>query len=277
MPYPAPDLASRGAVGRFFTGMSYPLQGFRIVLTHPGTWKYLVVPMLLSLVALVAAVYGSIQLVQLLVASQFDPTANVAQQSWFAIVTGFAYVVAFAISMVFTYLLANLVAVPFNDRLSERVEQLTLGPLDEPFDFGTMLRDLAQSVVHSALSLFLWGFVMIGLLVLNLVPGFGNLLSVVATTLATSFFLSREMMDGAMSRRRLGYRHKIRVVRANAAICLGFGLVASVFLWLPVVNILLMPMMVAGGTLMYSHLELRSLVPNREGTGPFVDERRSRG
>ncbi len=275
MPYPAPDLAARGAVGRFFTGLSYPLEGFRIVLTHPGTWKYLIAPMFLSLVALVAALYGSVQLVQLMMASQFDPTANLAQKSWFWIVSGFFYVVAFAVTMVFTYVLANLVAVPFNDGLSDRIEQLTLGPLDEPFDLGTMVADLLQSVVHSALSLLLWGFVMVGLLILHLVPGFGNLLSVVATTLATSFFLAREMMDGAMSRRRLGYAHKLRVVRANRAICLGFGLVASVFLWLPGINILLMPMMVVGGTLMYAHLEQRGLVPNREGTGPFVDARRT--
>lgn len=275
MPYPAPDLASRGAVGRFFTGMTYPLQGFRIVLTHPGTWKYLVAPMLLSLCALVAALYGSVQLVQMLMASQFDPSANIAQQSWYWLVSGFFYVVAFAVTMVFTYMIANLLAVPFNDRLSDRVEQLTLGPLDEPFRFGTMVADLVQSVVHSSLSLLLWTFVMAGLLFLNLVPVFGNLLAVLGTTLATAIFLSREMMDGAMSRRRLGYLHKLRVIRANRALCLGFGLVASGFLWLPGINILLMPMMVAGGTLMFCHLESRALVPNRAGTDAFVDARRS--
>jgi len=273
MPYPAPDLASRGAVGRFFTGMSYPLSGFRIVLTHPGVWKYLIAPMFLSLLALIAALYGSFQLVELVMASEQAPD-NLAEASGLWLVRAVLYVVAFALTMVLTYLIANLVAVPFNDRLSDRVEKLTLGPLDEPFDLGTMVTDLLQSVVHSALSLALWAVVMGGLMVLNFVPGVGSLLSVTLTTLATAVFLSREMMDGAMSRRRLGYFHKLRVVRANRALCLGFGLVASVFLWVPGVNILLMPMMVAGGTLMFCHLEARGLVPNRAGTGPFVDKRR---
>jgi len=275
MPYPAPDLASRGAVGRFLTGMSYPLQGFRLVLTHPNTWKYLLAPMALSLLALIAALYGTTQLVQMLMASRIAAADNVAEQSALWLFTAFLYVGSFAVTMVFTYVLANLLAVPFNDRLSERVEQLTLGPLDEPFRLGTMVTDLLQSVVHSALSLLLWSVVMAGLVALNIVPVFGSVFSVIGTTVATSFFLSREMMDGAMSRRRLGYAHKLRVVRANRAVCLGFGLVASAFLWFPVVNILLMPMMVAGGTLLFCHLETRGLVPDRAGTGSFVDSRRS--
>ncbi|MEN0061653.1 MAG: EI24 domain-containing protein [Myxococcota bacterium] len=272
MPYPAPDLARRGAVGRFLTGLTYPLQGFRLVLTHPQLWKYLVAPMFLSLLALLAALYGSVRLVGAF-AETVEP-ANLGQELSFFILSGLAYIVAFALTMVVTYVVANLVAVPFNDRLSDKVEQLTLGPLDEPFHLGTLITDLLQSVIHSALSLFLWGFVMVGLLVFHLVPVFGNLMSVLGTTLATGFFLSREMMDGAMSRRRLGYFHKLRVLWANRALCLGFGMVASGFLWLPGLNILLMPMVVAGGTLMFCHLETRELVPNRDGSGPFVDQRR---
>lgn len=262
-------------MGRFLSGLTYPLQGFRLVLTHPSAWKYLVAPMFLSLLALVAAFYGSVRLVRALMASQYDPTAGLAEVVSVAVVTGLLYVVSFAVTMVFTYLLANLLAVPFNDRLSEHVETLTLGPLEEPFRFSTMVTDLFQSVAHSALSLVLWGLVMFGLLLINIVPVFGYLLSGIGTSIATAFFLSREMMDGAMSRRRLGYTHKLRVVWSNRATCLGFGFVASMFLWLPGLNILLMPMVVAGGTLMFCHLEANELVPNRAGTGPFVDRRRA--
>jgi uncharacterized protein involved in cysteine biosynthesis len=148
-----------------------------------------------------------------------------------------------------------------------------LGPYDEPFSWRQTLGDLKNSVIHSALSLGLWLSVMIASLVLNLLPVAGSVLSFAIGVAATTMFVARESMDGAMSRRRMRYRHKLRVIVAHPWLMLGFGLVVATLLWIPLLNFVILPMAVAGGTVMFCQLEKLRLVPHEDGKVGFTSAR----
>lgn len=271
----ATDLAALSFGRRVLLGMRYPLRGVKLVIGHPGLWGYLLAPAMITTSLFLLGTFVAWHGIGWILALFLTPGPEHA--TWVNLVwytAAFSLrASAFVLTAVTLYLVSGLIAVPFNDRLSEHVETLCLGPYDEPFSWRVLAGDLLLSVAHSALSLTLWLMVMVASMALNLVPVIGQVLSFVVGTVATAFFLSREAMDGALSRRRMGYAHKLAVLRANGAVLLGFGLVASVMLWIPLLNFVLLPMAVAGGTLLYCRLETEGVVPDTQGRLGYTPER----
>lgn len=282
MPYEAPDLAPLGPVQRFGWGLRYAWWGMRLVLTRTALWPYVAGPVLITILLFTGAAsiaWLGIGLAMDLVWAPGPQTAAWVQAAWVALGL---FLRAFALLAVGValYLAAGLLATPFVDKLSEHVERLVLGPSDEPFSLRVMLGDLALSVAHTVLSMLLWVVLMGGAFLLNVVPIAGQVLSLAAGVLATAFLVTRESMDGALSRRRMGYGAKLRVLVSQPALTFGFGLAAAALLWVPFLNFLVLPMTVAGGTLLFCHLEQQGLVPPARGQSPATptaSEARARG
>jgi CysZ protein len=252
-------------------GMRYPWRGVELVAAHRELWPFVVGPAILlaSLLLGAAAVAWVVGGFVLGLVWRPGPEATFwTQVAWVAAALGIrAILLGFA--AVVLYVTSNLIGAPFVDRLSQEVEALALGPRDEPVSWRTAVGDLASSVGHSLLSFVLWLVVMAFCAALNVVPLVGAPLSLGLAATVTAFLLAREAMDGAMSRRRMSYVHKLRVVAAHAPAAFGFGLVHSIVLWIPFLNLAVLPMAVAGGTLMYCDLERAGLVPDAEGRPGF--------
>lgn len=152
------------------------------------------------------------------------------------------------------YFLVNIIAVPFYDGLSERVEHELTGKLQE-LDWGPWLASLFWSAVHSALTLALWLAILAFSLALQVVPGIGTVLGGVFGTVASAVFLARETMDGPMSRRDMPYLSKYGMILRHKAVLGGWGLLLSMLMWVPVVNVLVMPVAVIGGTILFCAFE----------------------
>lgn len=260
---------------RVLLGMRYPLLGARLVIGHPGLWGYLLAPAMITATLFLTVSFSTWHLIGWGLGWLWTPGPEHAtwlHVLWYGALFSLRLSV-FVVTGVSLYLLSGLIAIPFNDRLSEHVETMALGPYDEPFSWRVLAGDLALSVAHSALSIVLWLLVMAVSMALNLVPVLGQVLSFAVGTGGTAWFLARESMDGALSRRRMGYAHKLAVLRENGAVLLGFGLVASVMLWIPLLNFVLLPMAVAGGTLLYCRLETEGAIPDAAGRPGYRPER----
>ncbi len=271
----APPLDRLGPTRRLLVGASYPFKGIRLVLSRPATWPYLIAPTLITTAVFLTSMFLAWHAVAFLLGLLWVPTGQhhwLIQLGWHT-TTLLLRAMAFLVIGVGLYFTAGIVAIPFNDRLSEHIETLCLGPHEERSSWRVLLGDLTVSVAHTLLSATMWLTVMGLLLSLELIPILGSVLHVILGTLATSLFLSREVMDGCLSRRRMSYRHKLKVVGHNLWVATGFGVVASAMLWIPGLNFVLFPMIVAGGTMMYCHLESLALVPDASGRGPFLPGR----
>lgn len=274
-PYAVPELASASPTQQFALGVRYAWLGVRIVGGSPALWPYVVAPVLITATIFFGTSFAVWTGVPFLTAALWQPGPATATWvsiawtvAWIAVRLGIVFTIAFVL-----YFAAGLIATPFNDRLSEHVETVALGAYEEPFSLRVLLGDLANSVLHSILSMILWLTVMAISMSLNLLPVLGSMASLVIGTVATALFLTREAMDGPLSRRRMSYLHKLRIIRHNLPIALGFGLVGSMLVWVPFVNFLLLPMAVAGATLLYSHLEQQGRVPSARGDEPYVPPR----
>ncbi|MEQ1503130.1 MAG: EI24 domain-containing protein [Myxococcota bacterium] len=270
-----PDLASLSASGKALRGARYALAGVKIVATRPRLWVYLVAPVVITLGMFLGMSVTAWGVISWGLSFVWTPGPNasawLAGAWWFLALA--AKLMAVGTIGLGVYFAAGLIATPFNDRLSEHVETSALGPYEEAFSWRVLMGDLALSLSHSLLSLALWITVMVASLAMNLIPVVGSVASFAIGTTATAMFLARESMDGCMSRRRLSYGHKYRILMAQLPMMLGFGVVASLMLWIPFLNFLLLPMAVAGGTLMYCHLEQQGLIPDVNGAPGYTPNR----
>jgi CysZ protein len=268
------ELRQLGRGRQFLRGIRYAFAGMRLVATHPRLWPYVLAPALITVSLFVGVVLVAWPGFGMLLDALWTPAEHGlgVKVLWY----GFWWFVRFlvvAIAAFVLYFTSGLFATPFNDRLSEEVETLVLGPYTEPFSLRQLLGDLANSLLHSTLSLALWLTILLASTALNLVPVFGSVASVAIGWFATAVFLARESVDGTLSRRRMTFRHKLRVVWAQLPMMLGLGTVAALLLWIPLMNFLILPMMIAGATLMYCHLEQAGLVPDAAGATGYKSPR----
>lgn len=252
-------------------GARYPWRGVELVRAHRELWPFVIGPAILLASLLLGAAAVAWVAGGLLLGLVWRPGPEATfwtQAAWIVAALGIRLLLL-SFAAVGLYLTSSIIAAPFVDRLSQEVESLAFGRSDEPFSWRVALRDLGSSVAHSLLSLVIWLVLMAFCAVLNVVPFVGAPLSLGLAASVTALLLAREAMDGAMSRRRMSYVHKLRVVFAHAPAAFGFGLMHTVVLWIPILNLLVLPMAVAGGTLLFCDLERAGLVPDPSGRPGF--------
>jgi CysZ protein len=222
-----------------------------------------VVPLLLSIAALGAAVGGVAGFAGELwaFATAWLPAVPAgAGWSWLwilpaqlarAALGALAFAALCGTLLVAALLAANLAASPFLAALSRRVEEVVAGAAreDEP-GFWAAIRGGGRAVLDELRRLaFFLGLQLAILAVGVLVPG-GQILAPPAMTLATLLFLPLDSASPALDRRRLRFRDKRRWVLDQPALMLGYGAAAFLVCLVPGLNLLAMPVLVAGGTLL---------------------------
>lgn len=264
-----------GTVFGILRGVRYAFNGLIVVLTRPALWPYLIGPFLVTFVLFAIGAWGAWSFVGWAFDTAYAPSPDTGPWSaaWWRVAELLLRIWAIAIVAVGLYFASSILATPFNDALSQKVETLRLGPFSKPFSWATLFGDLSQSVVHSLLSLLLWATILVASTLLNVVPIFGTLAALVIDTVATALFISREAMDGCLSRRRMSFSHKLLVVRQLWPVFLGFGVVGSAVVWIPFVNLAVVPLSIAGCTMLYCDLEREGLIPNADGTPGYVPAR----
>lgn len=247
--------------GDFVRGLLYPLRGLAILRRHPGLARFWLPPIALTLSALVASIAFAVRYYDNAVELLW-PTPHVA--SWFGwilsalhgLLSALAFLVGIGLAMVVSALLANLLAAPFNDALSEAVEELEAGNPTPAFSLARLLGDLARTVRIELTKLVLYASVMGPLWLLSwLVPGVGQVLYLVFGGLFTALYFAIDYSDWPASRRGLTFSQRIVLLRTRPFLTLGFGFAVAVCLFVPLLNICFMPLAVAGGTRLFLDLD----------------------
>jgi len=260
---------ARGVVGApvragfgFWDGLRYPFRGLRFVyVEHRGLARYWLVPLLLTAGALVAVIYGSVELHGPLTDAMWaTPTGEGigpgALRVLHAILSFVVGILLAAVGFVVVVALTTVFAAPFNDALSEEVERLRTGRPGPPFRLGALLRDIGRTVTLELVKLALYVAVMGPLFVLSLaVPGVGPIAYSVFSFLFTAMYFALDYIDWPVARRGLGLRYRRELLARRRATFLGFGTGVWLFLFIPLLNLFFMPAAVAGGTLLYLDLE----------------------
>lgn len=258
MKNPAAPLVSAAA------GFGLPLEGARLLLRERGLWGPALVPFLLSLAAFAAALAGVVAYADSFwgLATDWMPALEAARwYAWLwvgparlglAVLGGLIFLVLAGVCLVGAFLIASVLAAPFHDALSARVERLVTGGLIDRTAPGVSgaLREALRSVREELRRLAFFAAIAVPLMLLGmLVPG-AQLVCGPAVFAFTVFFLPLDYASYTLDRRGLAFRDKRRWLLSHAPIAAGFGLAAFLACAVPLLNLLAMPLLVVAGTLL---------------------------
>jgi len=242
-------------------GFSYPARGYSVLRRFPGLSRYWVMPMLLTFVALVASVMLTFAYADDLLALVWHMPAADSSWRWLYNV---AYAFSFLLSLVAMVLGcvfgSTVVAAPFNDLLSEAIEERITGVPAPAFSAARFLHELLRTVSLALSRLLLYAAIVGPLWLLSwLVPGVGHALYLVAWTLFTAAYFALDYVDWSASRRGLPIKARFALLAQRPLLMLGFGLAVWLCLFVPLLNLIFMPLSVAGGTLLF--LDMQAGIP----------------
>jgi CysZ protein len=240
-------------------GFSYVFRGYGVLQRHRDLARIWLMPMLLTGLALVASLWLSLRyhddLLHLLW-SEPEPSAGFLQRTGYAIASGLSFLTALVALSVACVFSSSIIAAPFNDALSEAIEQREAGRPASSFSVLRLSRELVQAVVLALLRLGLYAAVVGPLWFVSwLVPGVGHLLYLGAWLVFTAAYFALDYVDWPATRRGLSVRARFALLRRHPLRMLGFGCAVWMCLFVPLLNLLFMPLSVAGGTLLFLDLE----------------------
>ena len=257
----------------FIAGLGYPLRGARFVyVDHPSLAKYWVPPILLTSVALLlvlwlALAYRGEVLAAVWPMPSGDGLFDRIAQWLYTFVEWLLALLMVVLGGLVVALSTGVLAAPFNDALSEAVEQLETGRRAAPPGLAKSLRDLRRTVGLELAKLGLYLAIMVPLFVASFaLPGVGPLVYAVSGFFLTALFFAVDYVDWPASRREIPVRDRALAALRGLRPMLGLGVGVWVFMYVPLLNLLFMPAAVAGGTLLF--LDLNPQVQDINGVSP---------
>ena len=225
------------------TGLECFLDGFQLI-RRPGLRRYFIIPCLINAVVLTMLVVLSY--------SHFDDWVAIIV-AWFPdwmsalywLVWGISLIVLLVLILfVFTFM-ANIIASPFNAILSIKVEQALTG--SAPVSTVSPWLILPRSVARELGKLRYILPRLLGLLLITIIPVI-NTVAPFLWVLFGAWMMSIQYADYAADNNDISFAELQSRIRARRFDAFMFGLPAYLLLTVPVVNLILMPIGVAGGT-----------------------------
>lgn len=217
------------------------------MIRKPGIRRFVVIPLLLNILLFGGLIWFGY--------AQFAPLVDSAMSwvpefldflrwiIWILITSMTALVVFFTFTP-----LANIVAAPFNALMSEKIEEMMTGnPVNSDVSFMSLVVTSIRSQIGKLLYILLWSA---GLVLVSLIPVL-NFISPVLWVLFGSWLLSLEYLDYPMGNHDMTFAQEKQTLSTRRGLSLGFGGMVMILTSIPVVNFFVMPIAVAGATVMW--------------------------
>jgi len=228
------------------SSLDYLCQGARLIL-RPGLRRFIVVPLLVNIILFVIATVALVH-----VYSDFLEALMQWLPSWLAFIAWLLWLAfAFLLLLVYGYtfnIITNLVAAPFYGVLAERVEMELTGVSPPEESLSQLIpRTLRRELVK------LWYFVsrgivvMLILFVLWFVPGV-NIIAVIISALWAAWCMSVQYLDYPADSHRMAFKDLRSQLLSKPLSSFSFGGLVMLGSMIPVVNIVVMPIAVAGAS-----------------------------
>jgi CysZ protein len=259
-PYSLPNL-SNGRLGAFLSGLTLPFRGAGFLLGRPALWPLVLIPLVLNIILFSLALYYG--------GAYFSDALTKWIGGWgdvrwyWKIALALIQVFFWAIVLLLVYFVfmpvAVMIAAPFDDVIAEQAEQACGFGFQDSLSFWRSLVATAwYCVLSQGKNLAVVLLVLLLILPLNLIPVAGSILY---TILSGCWFVASsafQFVSFPCERRRMRYREKWRLLRANGAFALGFGCMTAALLLVPFVNVLVIPLCAVGGTFFYGMVRAKA-------------------
>jgi CysZ protein len=238
-------------IARFFRGMGYFGRGWRVAFGAGAVTPWVLLPALVTLV--VAG--GGTWLAYRWAADFVHRHAAGHGAVWGAIV--WIGVVLFVLGTAYVLYVASclLATAPFSGVLSERTEKVHTGQPVPSTGWGEALKLSLRSIWHTLLGVVFYLAFAVPLFLLHwLVPPLAPVVWV-AGVVQTSLFFAFDALSEPLHRRGNSFSAKWAFIRSHLAESLGFGTCVALLMMVPFFSIIVTPVAIVGGTLLFLDLE----------------------
>jgi CysZ protein len=249
-----------GAAALFAAGAFLPFRAARLLLDRRELWRLALAPAALTLLGLVAGLALSGPASGWLLRLAWSEPDGWRLGLWWLTRAALFLAVLYASAIA----LPIALSAPFADRLSAKVEALTLGPADEG-GVGRMAKEATVGAWHAVarVTLLIAGYALLAPALL--VPGAWPVLAFLWTAAWASF----EWLDLPMARHLHGFAEVRAALRSVRPLGLGFGAVLGALFLVPLANLIVIPVGAVAGTLLYCDLVSAGRVA-RGGAPPYA-------
>lgn len=161
-------------------------------------------------------------------------------------------IITFIFVLFICYLLftvfGSLVTAPFNEEISQRVEEIVTNT--KPHEIG-FWKDAYASILGEVQKIAFYLIILFLLFLFNFVPVIGSIFSTVIGLIFSFYYNALDFLDYPLTRKLAGFRHKLKVTQKGGMVSYGFGCMAFLMMFVPVVNVFMKPILVAAGTSLY--------------------------
>lgn len=233
-------------------GLHYPLRALALINRNRRLWQYVIVPIGVNLVVGALLYFGLLfPALAALDARIPDESSGLAA---FLLYTAWVLLgVTLAVGIGFLLVRFGVVlGAPWYGQLSEELEAMLLGRPATPrrLTAGEVVTDISRALLFEGKKLLLALFIWTPSLLLLLVPALGGLAYTAIGFALGATISCLDFFDGPLERRRLRFREKLGVIRRLLPGSASFGLVAFALVSIPLVNLLAIPLCVAGGNML---------------------------
>jgi CysZ protein len=252
------------SVKSMLDGFGLPMEGGRWILRERRLWGLAMVPIAFSLLAFGIAISLLVGYAGELYgwATLWMPVLEAeAWWTWLwigpakaglALVGGLLFAIIAAVSLLISFLLASVLASPFLDALSARVEAIVEGEVIDDSSSGVLgfSTDALRSMREELRRVLFFLLVVGSLMALGFVIPGAQLLTGPLIVAVSIFFLPLDYASYTLDRRLLSFREKREWLLGNKPPVIGFGCAAFLICVVPGLNFVAMPLLVVGGTLL---------------------------
>ena len=254
----------RNTFGGTAEGFAFLVEGARMLFRERRLWLLAAVPVALSLAAFsttIALVIGHATELHEFAAGWLPVFEAHAWYAWLWVgparvllwATGWLLFLAVATGcLVLAYVVASLLASPFHDALSFRVEEIQTGAVrdDTGSGFAATLVGIGRSLFEELRRLLFFALVVGPLAAVGLVVPGAQLVTGPAIAAFTVLFLPLDYASYTLDRRLLTFAAKRQWVFERIPTMVGFGGGAFLTYLVPGLNFVAMPLLVVAGTLL---------------------------
>ena len=227
-------------------GLACSREGFALI-RKPGIRRYVIIPTVINILVLAAFVAFSVKEFERWVASITNMLPDwLSFLSWAIYLVGLI-VVAFLLLYSFM-IVANLIASPFNAVLSSKIEE-TLTPGHVHPESG--LYSMIVGAVAREISKLLYVLPRLLLLMLLSIIPFLNTLAPLLWVLFGGWMVAIQYCDYGADNNQVSFRVLRERMALHKLSAVSFGVPINIMLAIPLVNLFLLPIAVAGGTVFW--------------------------
>ncbi|MBS1967929.1 MAG: EI24 domain-containing protein [Chloroflexi bacterium SZAS-1] len=232
-------------------GLAYPFRALGLLARTRRLWGYVLIPILVNMLV-GATLYAAL----LFTGLRAIDGAVATLPAWAALFGSLLRVLLIVLLFIATgFVLVRfgvVLGAPWYARLSEQLELMQRGVAPEQVSgVAAALRDLSRALLFELKKLLLVLVVGGILLLLNLIPGVGQVLATAGGIVLGATIACLDFLDYPLERRLLSFRQKLGVIRRALPSTAGFGLVALGLVSIPFLNLLAIPLCVTAGTLLF--------------------------